>query len=188
MPRTGVDFWHIVSFPTNIPTWKKSTNSLRNLTVSALTLQSLVLLLGWAASAVGMTAGTYTIPLRTQPKPGKLSLLQGTTQPKQEKKFYFSKLCLWNTDIFKIIFTSYTKPAGKVAGAQIYLVVFFLVKTGGRNGKSATQRKQIWNNLFWLVLCILIGNTGRGESKHYLYAGQNLLIFLVSALWYCFMS
>lgn len=59
------------------------------------------------------------------------------------KKFYFSKLCLWNTDIFKIIFTSYTKPAGKVAGAQIYLVVFFLVKTGGRNGKSATQRKQI---------------------------------------------
>lgn len=79
------------------------------------------------------------------------------------KKFYFSELCLWDTGTFKIIFTSYTKPAGKVAGAQTYFVIFFLVKTGGRNGKSATQRKQIWNYLFWLVLYVLLGNTRRGD-------------------------
>lgn len=157
---------------------EKTNNSLRNLTVTALTLQSPVLLLGWAASAVGMTAGKYTFPsFENMTKAWKTPSITRNNTVQAGKKFYFSKLCLWDTDIFKMIFTSYKKPAGKVTGTQTYLVVFFLVKTGGRNGKCATQRKQIWNYLLWLVLCVLLGNMGRGDSKHYLYAGHNLLIF-----------
>lgn len=121
--------------------WPQKTNSShRNLTVTALTLQPLVLLLGWAASAVGMTTGIYKLhSSENRTKAWQtLSSTRNNTAP-AAKKFYFSELCLWAT--LKIIFTSYTKPAGKVAGAQIYLVVFFLVKTGGRNKKSSTQRK-----------------------------------------------
>lgn len=123
---------------------EKTNNSLRNLTVTALTLQALVLLLGWAASAVGMTAGKYTFPsFENMTKAWQTPSITWNNTAQAGKNFYFSILCLWGTDTFKMIFTSYTKPARKVAGAQTYLVVFFLVKTGGRNGKSATQRKQI---------------------------------------------
>lgn len=87
-------------------------------------------------------------------------------------KFCISKVHLWDTETFKIISTSYTKPlAGKFKGAQKYFLIFFLVKTGGRDGKPAAQQKQISNYLFWLELYVLLENMGRGDSKHYLYAG-----------------
>lgn len=190
MPRTGADFWHIASFLTNrAQFWPEKTNTNhRKLKVTSMSLQSLVLLLRLAPSAVVMISGTHMHSsfenmTKTWQTPSTYK-----ERHSWNRKFYFSEVCLWDTDTFKMISTSYT--AGKFARAQKYFLIFFLVKTGCKDGKSATQRKQIWNYLFWLELYVLLGNMGREDSKHYLYAGRTCLFFLtaVSALLYCFMS
>lgn len=180
MPGTGVDFWHTASFPTKRARFWPELSSHRKPKVTSVTLQSLVLLLRWAPSAVVMISGTHMhSSFENMTKTWQTPSTYKEQHSRNRKKFYFSKLCLWGTDTFKTISTSYTKPpVENFTGAQKYFLIFFLVKTGGRDGKSATQRKQIWNYPFWLELYVLLGNMGRGDSKHYLYAGQNLFIFL----------
>lgn len=97
------------------------------------------------------------------------------------KKSYFSEVCLWDTSLLTMISDSFKTTSWKIYRTSKILSNIFphlLVKTEGRDGESATQRKQTWNYLFWLELCVLLANMEKGNSKHYLYAGQNLLIFL----------
>lgn len=109
------------------------------------------------------------------------------------KKSYFSEVCLWDTSLLTMISDSFKTTSWKIYRTSKILSNIFphlLVKTEGRDGESATQRKQTWNYLFWLELCVLLANMEKGNSKHYLYADKICLSFLtmVSAFLYHFMS
>lgn len=154
----------------------------RKLKVISMTLQSLVFLGRWAPSAVLVVWGTHTC--------SHFASMTKTSQPPAEqkehhlwnrKKYYFSKVCLWDTSLLTMISDSFKTTSWEIyRNSKILSSIFphLLVKTGGRDGESATPRKQIWNYLFWLELCVLLADMERGKSKHYPYAGQNLLIIL----------
>lgn len=192
MPGTGADFWHVASFPTKRAWfWPEKTNSShRNLTVTALTLKSLVLRLGWAASAVGMTSGTCTLPsFERGPRPGKLFLLHGTTQPKQEKILLFWTMFMGHRHVQNYLHLLHKTSWESCRSSDILCNIF--------PGKNRRQKWEICHSKEAdLKLSVLI-STLRTSWKHKkgrlstICMQDRICLFfltLVSVLLYCFMS